>query len=341
MNTEFLKDAVKYLVQKNKGILAADESNDTCDKRLELVGINSSSEMRRQYRNMLFSTPNLNEFVSGVILYDETYWQVNDEEMPFPMDLLRNGIFPGIKVDLGAKDMPGFPEEKLTIGLDDLDQRVSKYAEFGARFAKWRAVIKIDESKGLPTDSCINANIDALARYALIAQTYNVVPVVEPEILLEGNHSIQISEKITTRVVSDLMKKLQEYKVFLPGLILKTSMVIQGNKNHDEASPQEIADATVRMLNNSCPKDLGGVVFLSGGQTPVEATAHLDAIAEKEPLNWEIAFSYARALQEPALKAWAGKKENIKVAQQEFTKRLELNQLADLGEYDISLEYLD
>jgi fructose-bisphosphate aldolase, class I len=335
MNKEFLKDTVKYLLQKNKGILAA------CDKRLQEIGIESNSEKRRQYRDLLLSTPNLNEYVSGVILYDETYWQNNNENVPFPMDLMRNGILPGIKVDLGAKDMPGFPEEKLTIGLDDLEKRLEKYAKFGARFAKWRAVIKIDRSKSLPTDECINANIDALARYAIIAQSFNVVPIVEPEVLLEGDHSIQVSEEITTTVITRLMSKLQDYNVFLPGLILKTSMVIQGNKNTDEASPEEIAEATIRMLNKSCPKELGGVVFLSGGQTPVEATAHLDAIAEREPLNWEIAFSYARALQEPALRAWEGKKENIEIARQEFMKRLELNQLADLGEYDINLEYLD
>jgi len=341
IDTQKLTATVAHLLTPEKGILAADESNGTADKRLEFFGIATGEDMRRKFRHLFLCMPGVEEFLSGVILYDETFWQENCDGVPFRTALREKGILPGIKVDTGAKDFPGFPDEKLTVGLDDLPERIKKYADAGAAFTKWRAVIKIDEKAGLPTDACIEANADALARYAVAAQQFGLVPIVEPEVLLEGPHSLKTSEIITTRVVAAVMQKLQDYKAYLPGVILKTSMVINGNKNSDEASPAEVADATVRMLRKTVPTEIGGVVFLSGGQTAVEATAHLDAIAEKDDLPWEIAFSYARALQESALTIWQGKDENVAAARTEFTKRLRLNQLADAGDYDVSLEYLD
>ncbi len=341
INTNLLEETVSKLLTKNKGILAADESNGTADKRLASIDVEGGEENRRRYRDLFLCMPGLGKYVSGVILYDETFWQKDcSGKQTFVQSLEKAGIVPGIKVDLGAKDFPGFPEEKLTIGLDDLSTRVENYFKNGAKFTKWRAVIKIDEAKGLPTKESIEANADVLGRYARIAQEAGLVPIVEPEVLLEGPHSIETAEKITKYVVSQVFAKLNEYRVYTPGVILKTSMVINGNANSDEASPEEVADATVRMLLESVPKNVGGVVFLSGGQTAVEATAHLDAIAEREPLPFDIAFSYARALQGPALRIWGGKDENVKLAREEFLKRLKLNQLADAGDYDIEMEYL-
>lgn len=336
-----LVETVKKLLAKGKGILAADESNGTADKRLESFGIATGEEMRKKFRHLFLCMSGIKEYLTGVILYDETFWQDNCEGVSFRQSLADLGILPGIKVDLGAKDMPGFPDEKLTVGLDDLADRAKRYFDAGAKFTKWRAVIKIDAEKNLPTTECITANTESLARYARIVQEIGLVPIVEPEVLLDGKHDLKTSEKIITIVISTLFEKLAEAKVFLPGLILKTSMVINGNQNTDESSPAEVAEATVRMLKKSVPSEVGGVVFLSGGQTAVEATAHLDAIVEQEPLTWEIAFSYARALQESALRIWAGKDENVASAREEFLKRLRLNKLADEGKYDIALEYLD
>ncbi len=341
IDTQKLTATVAHLLAPEKGILAADESNGTADKRLESFGIATGEDMRRKFRHLFLCTPGVEEFLSGVILYDETFWQDNCDGVPFRVALSEKGILPGIKVDIGAKDFPGFLGEKVTLGLDDLPERLKKYADAGAAFTKWRAVIKIDEATGLPTTACIEANADALGRYAVAAQQFGLVPIVEPEVLLDGPHSQKTAEKVTARVLDAVMTKLQEYGAYLPGVILKTSMVIQGSKNTDESSPKEIADATVAVLKKNVSTEIGGVVFLSGGQTAVEATAHLDAIAEKDDLPWEIAFSYARALQESALTIWQGKDENVELARAEFTKRLRLNQLADSGDYDVSLEYLD
>lgn len=345
LNEKLLQDTVSKIMAKGKGILAADESNETAGKRLAEVGVSNSEENRRLYRELFFAMPDLEKYISGVIFYDETFWQKSNNGVLYPKLLADKGILPGIKVDLGAKDFPGFPNEKLTVGLDDLAVRVKKYADNGATFAKWRAVISIDEDKGLPTDGTIDANVDSMARYARICQEAGLVPIVEPEVLLTGPHSIAVSEKITTKVLAKLFEKITEYRVHVPGLILKTSMVIQGDKNPDESSPKEIAEATVRVLLQTVPKTIGGVVFLSGGQTPVEASAHFDAIVEKGAsgggLPFEIAFSYARALQGPPLTIWKGKEQNVPAARAEFAKRLKLNSLADLGDYDVSREYLD
>jgi len=341
INTNLLDETVGRLLAKGKGILAADESNGTADKRLASIEVEGGEENRKKYRDLFLCMPDLEKYVSGVIMYDETFWQKACDGDQFSKHLDDKGVVPGIKVDLGAQDFPGFPGETLTVGLDDLEERARNYFKNGARFSKWRAVIKIDESKGLPTKESIEANADALGRYARIAQEAGLVPIVEPEVLLTGNHSIETAEKITTYVVEQVFAKMIEYRAYVPGVILKTSMIINGNANANEASALKVANATVRMLQTSVPKNVGGVVFLSGGQTAVEATAHLDAIVEKGELPFEIAFSYARALQQTALQIWLGKDENTEIARAEFKKRLELNQLADVGDYDIKMEYLN
>jgi len=342
MNTEILKETAAALLAKGKGILAADESNRTADKRLsEYCEGEITEETRRQYRELLLETPFLEKFVSGVILYDETFWQSNSADEKFVDSLQKRGILPGIKVDTGTREFPSLEGELITSGLDDLEVRVKKYAEAGAKFTKWRAVFTIDEDKCLPTDLAISENVNVLAQYAQIVQKYNLVPIVEPEVLLLGKHSLETSYKVTKKVVTALFESLKKFDIYLPGLILKTSMVINGNQNADEASPTEVAEATIKMLRESVPSELGGVVFLSGGQTPVEATAHFDAIAEREPLPWELAFSYARALQDPALQVWKGKPENFEVARAAFRDRLDMNHLADSGKYRIELEWLD
>jgi len=342
MNTEILKETVVALLAKGKGILAADESNNTANKRLsEYCEGEITSETRRQYREVLLETPFLEKFVSGVILYDETFWQNNSEGEKFVQSLEKRGILPGIKVDTGTKEFPGLVGELITGGLDDLEIRVKKYAEAGAKFTKWRAVFTINEDECLPSDLAISENANILAQYVQIVQKYNLVPIVEPEVLLLGKHSLQTSYEVTKKVVKTVFAALEKFQVYLPGLILKTSMVINGNQNADEASPEEISEYTIKMLRESVSSEVGGIVFLSGGQTPVEATAHFDAIAEKEPLPWELAFSYARALQDPALQAWAGKSENVEAARTAFRDRLDMNHLADSGKYRVELEWLD
>lgn len=338
---KILLDTVSKIMFPKKGILAADESNETAGKRLANYGISNSEEDRRLYRELFFATPEIENYVSGIIMYDETFWQKSNSDKPYPVFLQEKGIVPGIKVDLGAKDFPNFPEEKLTIGLDDLKDRAQKYFDNGARFTKWRAVIKIDEEKKLPTDACVEANCDSMAKYVLICQAIGLVPIVEPEVLITGKHSIEKSKDITSKVIHHLFDKLKLYNAYLPGLILKTSMVIQGDQNSNESSPHEIAQETIKVLKENVPVEIGGVVFLSGGQTAVEATAHFDAIVEEGGLDFELAFSYARALQESALRIWGGKNENIDLARKEFLKRLKLNSLADSGDYDIEKEYLE
>jgi fructose-bisphosphate aldolase class I len=342
MNTEILKEIVATLLAKGKGILAADESNKTASKRLEEYCEGEiTEETRRQYREVLLETPFLEKFVSGVILYDETFWQSNSAGESFVASLNKRGILPGIKVDTGTKEFPGHVGELMTGGLDDLEDRVKKYTEAGAKFTKWRAVFSIDEDKCLPSDLAISESADILAQYVQIVQRHNLVPIVEPEVLLLGKHDIHASYKVTKKVVKAVFEALKKTDAYLPGLILKTSMVINGNQNANEASANEVAELTVKMLLESVPHEVGGVVFLSGGQTPVEATAHFDAIAEREPLPWELAFSYARALQDPALQAWAGKPENVEAARTAFRDRLDMNHLADSGKYKVELEWLD
>jgi fructose-bisphosphate aldolase class I len=336
-----LEDTVQKLLIKGKGILAADESNGTADKRLESVDAGTGEEMRKKYRDLFLCTPGMEKYVSGVIMYDETFWQDDCAGVKFPTSLEEKGVIPGIKVDTGAKDNPDFPGEKITEGLEGLKERVEKYFDGGARFTKWRAVVKIDEENGLPTDAMLQKNAENFAQYAAITQEAGLVPIIEPEVLLQGKHSIDKCAEIVSKTLKIVFSELSRIEVYLPGVILKTSMVISGNQNPDESTVDEVADYTVKTLKESVPEEVGGIVFLSGGQTAVEASAHLDAIAEREPLPWEIAFSYARALQGPALRIWSGNEEKVSEAREEFLKRLKLNHLADLGDYDIELEWED
>src|SRR3989344_831427 len=333
MNQEILKQTVSKMMASGKGVLAADESNETADARLEAVGVEAGEENRRRYRDLFLSTLGIEKYLSGVILYDETIRQTALDGEPFVKKLVRLGIVPGIKVDRGAKDLPNFPGEKITEGLDGLSERLTEYFEMGALFAKWRAVITIGEN--IPTDADIDANADTLARYAGLCQAAGIVPMVEPEVLLEGTHSMAQAEEVTTKIVACMCAKLSEYRVWLPGTILKTSMVVPGNKSGEVRIAEEIAEATVRYLKTAVPENMGGVVFLSGGQTPEEATLNLDAIAKHEPLPWEVTFSYARALQGPVLEVWRGKDENIKSAREVFIKRLKESVLADQGKFKI------
>jgi fructose-bisphosphate aldolase class I len=339
MDTNILISITKQLLTKGKGILAADESNKTANERFSKYDISETEEMRRSYRELLFSTPNIEKYISGVIMYDETFWQKEDGGKTFPEYLESKGILPGIKVDIGAVDSSVYPGEKITHGLDDLEERIKKYKEANAQFTKWRAVIAIDKDLGLPTQMNIDDNTENMAIYAKIIQGLNMVPIVEPEVLLKGKHNIKESYDVHNKVLSSLFIALKKHDVYLPGLILKTSMVISGDKSGEENSPKEVAKETLNVLKENVPSEIGGVVFLSGGQTPVEALSHLDAMAEQEPLPWEIAFSYSRALQEPAMREWRGKKSNWAKAQEILEHRLKLASLADSGAYDIELEY--
>ncbi|MCI5108374.1 MAG: fructose-bisphosphate aldolase class I [Candidatus Pacebacteria bacterium] len=320
---------IELLLAKGKGILAADESNRTAAKRLSSVSVEDTEENRRLYRNLFLSTPDIEKYISGVILYKETLGQKDNNGVSFVEVLQKKGIVPGIKVDLGVKDFPGLPGEKITEGLDGLRGRVKEYYKKGARFAKWRAVITIGEN--IPTRECIHTNAIILALYSKICQEEGLVPIVEPEVLLDGKHSIERAEEVTTNTISEVFYQAKRYSVDRSKMILKTSMVLPG-KESKEASNEEIAKATVRTLKNSVPEEVPGVVFLSGGQGPKEATEHLNEITKLEPLPWELAFSYARALQGPSLEIWRGKEENVKAAQEKFVERLKESVLADKGE---------
>lgn len=326
-----LHSIAKQLVANHKGLLAADESIKSAGKRLASIGLESTEETRRQYRNIFFTAPGIEEGISGVILFEETMKQSADDGTPFVELLKQKGIVPGIKVDAGAKNLAGFPGEKITEGLDSLRERFQKYYEAGARFAKWRAVITIGE--GIPTDFCIEANAHAMARYAALAQEAGIVPVVEPEVLINGGHDLTTSETVTTRTLQATFKQLQAHRVDLGGIILKSSMAISGDECTTQASPEEIAEATIRTFEATVPKEVPGIVFLSGGQSAVQATINLNAINKASRGPWTISFSYARALQGPSLEIWKGKPENIPAAQKEFVKRLRANVKANQGAY--------
>jgi len=324
------------LVANHKGLLAADESIKTAGKRLASIGLESTEETRRQYRNLFFTTQGIEEGISGVILYEETMAQKADDGTPFVALLQQKGIVPGIKVDKGAKELALFPGEKVTEGLDKLRERFEDFYDQGARFAKWRAVITIGD--GIPTDFCIFANVHALARHAALAQEAGIVPVVEPEVLITGDHDLATSEEVTTKVLKELFEQLNAHRVDLKGTLLKSSMAIPGDTCKMQASPEEIAEATIRMFEASVPKEVPGIVFLSGGQSAVQATTNLNAINKRSKGPWTISFSYARALQGPSLEIWKGKKENIEAAQAEFMKRLRANVAANHGEYTQDME---
>lgn len=328
-----LYETVAALMASGKGILAADESNKTAGKRLEMVHLPNEPENRQDFRELLFTTPDIEKYLSGVIMYDASIKNSTDDGIPFPDVLLSKGVVPGIKVDLGTVDLHGFKGEVVTQGLDNLTERFKEYYDLGARFAKWRAVITIDEDE-IPTDSCIAMNAVFLARYAQLAQATGIVPIVEPEVIYVGDHSITRAEQVTTRTLQILFSTLINYKVDLEGLILKTSMVLAGDMYPEQSTPEEVANATLRTFHLSVPYEVGGIVFLSGGQTPKRATENLNAIANLGEQPWPISFSYSRALEEPFLQTWGGKPENAEEAQNMLLHACRMNSLARQGKYD-------
>lgn len=329
-----LEDIAGKLVASGKGLLAADESNASCEKRFDAVGVKCTEETRREYRELLLTTPGAEDILSGVILFDETYWQSTDHGQVFREYLKNHGVLPGIKVDKGLVDLPGFPNEKVTQGLDGLPERMLTYAAAGAQFAKWRAVITIGD--GIPTDECIGANTYTLARYARICQDAGIVPIVEPEVLFDGNHTAEQCEQAMAHTFDVLFETMRAFRVHLPGAILKTSMVLPGKDSGTPLQADDVAERTVRVLHEHVPHELGGVVFLSGGQTPTDAFANLNRIAQKGPHPWGATFSYSRALQDPVLKAWAKDPHAINEAQALFLKQLQLASAASKGELDES-----
>jgi fructose-bisphosphate aldolase, class I len=325
------------LVASGKGILAADETVPTLTKRFDTLGIQSTELSRRNYREMLFTPPGAAEFISGVIMHDETIRQKSASGAPLTEVLSRQGILPGIKVDAGAKPLAGSTDETVTEGLDGLRDRLSSYHEMGARFAKWRAVIHITD--GLPSSACVSANANALARYAALCQEQNLVPIVEPEVLMDGSHSIERCEEVTANVLHAVFGALFEQRVLLEAMLLKPNMIIAGKECARPASVQEVAAATLRCLRRHVPTAVPGIVFLSGGQEERLATVHLNAINQlPESKPWKISFSYGRALQDPALEAWHGRDENLKAGQQALYHRARCNGAASLGMYTEAME---
>ncbi len=331
-----LEATARALVAPGKGILAADESTGTIKKRFDTIHLESTPETRRAYRELLFTTDGVEEFISGVILYDETIRQQARDGTPLPQVLSRRGIIPGIKVDKGAKDLAGFPGEKVTEGLDGLRERLAEYRDLGARFAKWRAVIDIGD--GIPTRTCIMANAHALARYAALCQEAGLVPIVEPEVLMDGSHDIERCAEVTEATLRAVFGELYEARVYLEGTLLKPNMVIAGKKCPRQASTQEVAEATVRILRRAVPAAVPGIVFLSGGQSPVQATENLNAMNAMGSHPWELSFSYGRALQEPVLQAWRGDPANVAAAQQAYYHRARCNSAARYGKYTPAME---
>lgn len=336
MSRSELESIARAMVAKGKGILAADESSGTIKKRFDSIKLESTEEARRTYREMLFTAPKAADYISGVILYDETIRQKTKDGVPFADYLAKLGMVPGIKVDTGAKPLANFPNETITEGLDGLRERLAEYYKLGARFAKWRAVIDI--GAGYPTPFGIEANAHALARYAALCQEAKIVPIVEPEVLMDGDHSIERCEEVTGATLAAVFQQLHSHRVHLEGIILKPNMVISGKKNANRANAQQVAEATVRTLRRHVPTAVPGIAFLSGGQSSEEATEHLSLMNKLGPLPWELTFSYGRALQDTALKAWGGKPENFAAGQKAFIKRARLNGLAHAGTYTRALE---
>jgi fructose-bisphosphate aldolase class I len=336
MDQQLLFKTAAAMVARGKGILAADESSGTCEKRFKSVGVECTEENRRTYRNLLFSTPGVEQYLSGVILFDETARQKSVDGTPIPQYLAKKGILPGIKVDKGTVDLPFCTGEKVTEGLDGLQKRMKEYFDMGCRFAKWRAVITI--GPGIPTHACLYANAHALARYAAICQEASIVPMIEPEVLLDGNHSVERSEEVHEATLRATYAAMAAYNVLVEGLILKTSMVVSGKDNARQAGVEEVAERTVRVLKRTVPAAQPGIVFLSGGQTDEAATAHLNAMAATKGLPWPLTFSYSRALQNPALKTWRGQAGNAGAAQKAFHHRAQMNGLAAQGKWSAELE---
>ena len=336
MALESLEEIAAYIVEDGKGILAADESNPTCGKRFDSIGVESTEDNRRDYREMLFRSEGMKGNIGGVILFDETLRQKAEDGTSLGNIITAQGALPGIKVDKGLKPLDDSPEETVTQGLDGLNERCSEYEKIGAKFAKWRAVINIGE--GIPTEDCINQNMEALAKYAKIVQENKMVPIVEPEVLMDGNHSIERCLEVTSNTLSALFRYLDEHGVNIKGTLLKPSMVISGKDANEQASVEEVAEKTLKCLLANVPSDLPGITFLSGGQSDIDATAHLDAMNKIGGFDWKLSFSYGRALQQPALKTWLGKKENYNAAQEALSHRALMNKKAAQGEWDQSLE---
>jgi fructose-bisphosphate aldolase class I len=336
MKNENLESIARKLVAPGKGILAADESTGTIEKRLKSIGVASTEENRRAYRDVLFTTAGVGEFISGVILFDETIRQKTRDGRAFVEALEQQGITPGIKVDKGAKPMANFPGEKITEGLDGLRERLAEYRKLGARFAKWRAVISIGDN--IPTYPCIAANAEALARYAALCQEGDLVPIVEPEVLMDGAHAIERHFEVTQQTLESVFHALYEHSVVLEGTLLKPNMVLSGKDCPQQASVQEVAEATVRCMKRVVPAAVPGLVFLSGGQTDQQATEHLNAMNQLPGLPWQLSFSYGRALQAPVLKAWKGDQANVAKAQQAFHHRAWCNSKARFGKYTEDME---
>jgi fructose-bisphosphate aldolase class I len=336
MSKEELEKVARAMVAKGKGILAADESMGTIKRRFDSISIESNETNRQAYRDMLFTTRGIEESISGVILFDETLRTKAKDGTPFPKLLANKGILPGIKVDKGPVDIPSFPGEVVTEGLDGLRGRLKEYKELGAKFAKWRAVITIGD--GIPTYTCLKANGHALARYAALCQEAGIVPIVEPEVLLDGNHSIERCQDVSEDTLRITFAQLAEQRIYLEGMVLKPSMVVSGKDNPRQAGVEEVAERTIRVLKRTVPAAVPGIAFLSGGQSAVSATEHLNAMQKLGPLPWEVTFSYARALQDPALKAWKGQDANIPAAQKIFYHRAKMNSAARNGSYTKEME---
>ena len=339
-NNEKLHEIAKALVSPRKGILAADQSPRTMNKQLEALGLPAEAEVRRKYRQLLFTTPGIEEYVTGVILHDGTIRNHTDDQTQFSDVLIAKGIIPIIKVDKSTVPHTGFEGEVVTQGLDGLAERLQEYYDMGARAAKWRAVITISDT--IPTDQNVLFDCITLARYAKLCHEAGIVPIVEPEVIFSGSHSLERAEEVTTAVLKKLFEILAWYKVDLEGVILKSSMVLAGSEFPEQTSPAEVAQASLRTFRNAVPDSIPGIVFLSGGQTPKRATENLDAIAELETqegnLPWELAFSFSRGIEQPVQQAWLGKEENIPAAQEALIERLRLNSMADQGTYEVSME---
>ena len=326
-----LEETAQHLVAEGRGILAADESTGTIGKRLAAIGVENTLEARRAYRELLFTTPGLGNYISGIIFYDETIRQAAADNTPFVHLLQHHNVTSGIKVDAGAKPLAGCPGETVTEGLDGLRERLEEYRDFGARFAKWRAVIRIGD--GMPSRTCLSANAHALARYAALCQEQDLVPIVEPEVLMDGGHDVDTCEEVTTQTLECVFDALAEQRVVLEGMLLKPNMVVSGNDCDYQANVVEVAERTLRCLRRTVPAAVPGIVFLSGGQSSEDATAHLNAMNAYGPHPWRLSFSYGRALQDQALKAWRGQAENLGAAQERLLRRARLNSLAARGEY--------
>lgn len=336
MDLQILQNTARELVSANKGILAADESFGTIEKRFKPLGFESTDDTRRSYREMLFTTPEVSSYISGVILFDETIRGNAGDGNNFARLLEGKGILPGIKVDKGTVDLANFPGEKITEGLDGLRDRLQEYKNFGARFTKWRGVITIGD--GIPTDTLIHSTAELLARYAALAQEMDLVPIVEPEVLMDGNHDLDTCRKVTYKTLKTVFMKLSDHKVHLSGMLLKPNMIVPGKDSGHPIDAKEVSDATVHVLREVVPAEVPGIVFLSGGMSSVEATAILNEMNKKDDLPWQLSFSYGRALQEDAMTTWHGDNANWEKAQKIFLHRAKMNSLAREGKYNNEME---